>query len=747
MTIGRGRLAVVSILVTAAWVSAVHTQAAEGRRIRIEPGPEAQKRLQTALIEAEPGDVVELAAGRYDFTSTISLAIDGVTLRGAGADKTILSFDKLLPGTGGEGLLVTGNAFVLENLAVEDARGDAVKVTGADGVTLRGLRVEWTGGPKTTNGSYGLYPVLCKNVLVEQCVVRGSSDAGIYVGQSTNIIVRHNRASQNVAGIEIENSVSADVHDNELSDNASGLLIFALPDLVEKECRKCRAFKNRIVANNHENFAPKGNIVAQVPSGTGLMVMAGDEIEIFDNDLKDNQTANLAVISYLATRLDFTDPRYDPYCETIWVHDNRFQGGGDKPAGDLALLKVVLFRRTLPDMILDWSENAALHADGALPAELRTVFSDNGDADFARIDLAAQIPSPSKVSQDVAPYVGKHDPLPAVEIEPSAPIRQSPRRTVPQRLSQLGLFRGNGASQQPVEGVLPYDVNTPLFSDYTAKHRFVKLPPGEVAKYSPDGPFELPVGTRLVKTFAMPHDLRRPEGGERLLETRVLDNTAHGWTGVSYIWNDEQTEAFLALAGDTIDVEWVHTDGEKRRNNYLVPNVNQCRGCHATSAGMAPIGIQARHLNRSFDYGDVRENQLTHWSKVGVLAGAPQPELGPRVAAWDDPAAGLDERARAWLEINCAHCHQPGGNAQNSGLDLRLSQRDARKLGVLKPPVAAGTGSGGMQYDIVPGKPDKSIMMVRLQSTHPDVMMPELGKRLVPDEAVELIRQWIEAME
>jgi hypothetical protein len=161
---------------------------------------------------------------------------------------------------------------------------------------------------------------------------------------------------------------------------------------------------------------------------------------------------------------------------------------------------------------------------------------------------------------------------------------------------------------------------------------------------------------------------------------------------------------------------------------------------------MAPIGIKARHLNRSFDYGDAVENQLVHWTKTGALVDAPEPAKAPRAVAWDDTTADVDQRARTWLEINCAHCHQPGGNAQNSGLDLRLSQRDPTKLGVLKPPVAAGTGSGGMQYDVLPGKPDKSIMMVRLRSTHPDVMMPELGKRLVPEEAVELIRQWIAAM-
>lgn len=715
------------------------------RTVSIEPGPQAQKHLQTALIEAQAGDIVQIAAGHYDFTATISLDVAGVTIRGEGPDKTILSFKNLKQGTGGEGLLVTAGGFTLEDLAVEDAKGDAVKVTGADGVTFRRLRVEWTEGPKTTNGSYGLYPVLCRNVLVEDCTVRGSSDAGIYVGQSQNIIVRGNRAYQNVAGIEIENSVAADVYDNELTDNAAGLLIFTLPDLVEKQCRTCRAFKNHIANNNHENFAPKGNIVAQVPTGTGLMVMASDEIEIFDNDLQDNQTVNLTIISYLATHLDFTDKDFDPYCEKIWVHGNRFQGGGDKPAGELALLKVVLFRRTLPDMILDWSENESRHVDGSLPEELRSLFSDNGDADFARIDLAAKVPSPGKVSQELSPYIGQHEPLAPVEAEQPQIKASKSRPVAPNRLSAYGFFRGQAAEQQPAPGVIPYDVNTPLFSDYTTKHRFVKLPRG-TARYSADEVFDLPVGTQLVKTFAMPHDLRRPDQGERLLETRVLARGEDGWSGVTYLWNDEQTDAMLAVAGDTIDVEWTHIDGERRTNNYIVPNVNQCKGCHATSAGIAPIGIKARHLNRTFDYGGVVENQLEHWSKIGALTGAANADDAPRAVRWDDETAAINDRARVWLEINCAHCHQPGGNAQNSGLDLRLSQNDSRKLGILKPPVAAGTGSGGMQYDVLPGKPDRSIMMVRLRSTHPDIMMPELGKRLVPEEAVELVREWIAAM-
>lgn len=724
------------------------------RRIAIKPGRQAQRDLQTALIEAQPGDVVELAAGRYDFTATLSLDVPGVTVRGAGADKTILVFKDLLQGTGGEGLLVTADRFTLEDLAVEDARGDAVKVSGADGVTLRRVRVEWTGGPKPTNGSYGLYPVLCRNVLVEDCVVRGSSDAGIYVGQSKNIVVRRNRAYENVAGIEIENCIAADVYENELTNNAGGLLIFTLPDLVQKVGRQCRAFKNHIHHNNHENFAPKGNIVAQVPTGTGVMIMASDEAEIFDNDIADNQTVNLTAISYLVTRLKFTDAKYDPYCESIWVHDNRFHGGGDKPAGELALLRVLLLRTTLPDMVIDWSENPAKLVDGKLPEKLRTVFSDNGDADFARIDLTTNTPSLSKISKDIRPYVGQHSPLPAVKLAgQSGKLVAKPRPQPPRRLSEYGFFVGNGATQEPIEGVVPYDVNTPLFSDYTVKHRFVRLPQSQAAKYSSDGVFDLPVGTMIVKTFAMPHDLRHPAHGERLLETRILEHTPEGWTGLAYVWNDEQTEAELQVAGGALDVEWIHSDGTKRRNNYIVPNVNQCKGCHATSSGMAPIGIQARHLNRTFDYGAgeqeserTTENQLVHWSRVGALVGAPEARDAPKLVAWDDAKAPLEARARAWLEINCAHCHQPGGNAQNSGLNLRVSQSDRMKLGVLKPPVAAGTGSGGKQYDIVPGKPDDSILLYRMRSTHPDIMMPELGKRLVPEEAVELIRQWIAAM-
>ncbi|MEX0937444.1 MAG: SO2930 family diheme c-type cytochrome [Pirellulales bacterium] len=318
----------------------------------------------------------------------------------------------------------------------------------------------------------------------------------------------------------------------------------------------------------------------------------------------------------------------------------------------------------------------------------------------------------------------------------------------PTSLAEYGLFVGNGSTQQPTEGVIPYDVNSELFSDYAEKYRFIKLPPGGQAVYHPDEVFDLPVGTILAKTFAIPHDRRDLKQGERLIETRILMHREDGWVGLPYVWNENRTDAKLELAGGTVDVEWIHDDGQRLTNNYIVPNANQCKGCHKSGDRMIPIGPKARHLNRDFAYAGGIENQFQHWEKAGVLARAPAPADAPRLAVWDDPESGtLDERARAWLEINCAHCHHPDGPAANSGLDLMASQTNPTEFGVLKSPVAAGRGSGGLLYDIVPGKPDASILMLRIESTDPDIMMPELGKRLIHEEGVALVREWIAAME
>jgi uncharacterized repeat protein (TIGR03806 family) len=314
-------------------------------------------------------------------------------------------------------------------------------------------------------------------------------------------------------------------------------------------------------------------------------------------------------------------------------------------------------------------------------------------------------------------------------------------------LSAYGLFVGQARLQRPAEGVIPYDVNSALFSDYSHKHRFIKLPPHTSARYHPTQAFELPIGTILAKTFSYPRDAREPERGERLIETRIMKHEADGWVGLPYVWNDDQTDAHLKLAGGSAAVRWIDDDGAERSNSHMIPNANQCKGCHKQGAAIVPLGVNARQWNRDYAYSDGVENQLARWSRTRALRGVPPPAEIPRLAVWDDSASGsVEARARAWLEVNCAHCHNPHGPAGNSGLDLMAHQSEPVKYGVYKAPVAAGRGSGQLEYDIVPGHPDQSILVYRIASTEPQVMMPELGKRLVHTEGVALVRQWVTEM-
>jgi len=316
-----------------------------------------------------------------------------------------------------------------------------------------------------------------------------------------------------------------------------------------------------------------------------------------------------------------------------------------------------------------------------------------------------------------------------------------------QKLSEYGLFAGDGTTQEPAEGVIPYDLSSPLFTDYADKFRFVKMPAGTSAKYSADREFDFPVGTVIAKTFAYPADARDPKSPRRLLETRILKREKDGWVGLPYIWNKEQTDALLEVAGDTFDVQWIDTHGAERTNNYIVPNANQCKGCHKQGDDLVPLGPKARHLNRDFAYAHGSENQLAYWARTKALTGSPDPKEAPRLAVWNDPSTGtLDERARAWLEINCAHCHNPQGPARNSGLDLLAATVAPTQYGIYKTPVAAGRGSGGREYDIVPGDPERSILVFRMGSVDAGIMMPELGKRLVHEEGLALVREWIAAM-
>jgi uncharacterized repeat protein (TIGR03806 family) len=331
--------------------------------------------------------------------------------------------------------------------------------------------------------------------------------------------------------------------------------------------------------------------------------------------------------------------------------------------------------------------------------------------------------------------------------EEPGPVHFDPAAPPARQISEYYFFK-DAAHQIPNDGVIPYDINSPLFSDYTSKHRFVYLPQGAAAEYDPRDPFSFPVGSVLIKTFGYLHDIRDASKGERIIETRLLMHTSDGWVGQPYLWNADTTEATLKVAGTTVDVEWTHFDGATRTNNYIVPNSNQCKACHEQAGKLMPLGPKARNLNVDFAYTGGTENQLVHWSTLGILHGAPaDPAQAPRLAHWPDPSTGsLDARARAYLENNCMHCHNPKGPGNTTGLDLTFDQRDPLKFGVMKPPVAAGRGAGHAFFDLVPGKPDESILLFRLASTDPGIMMPELPRRLVDDEAVAMLREWILSM-
>ena len=292
----------------------------------------------------------------------------------------------------------------------------------------------------------------------------------------------------------------------------------------------------------------------------------------------------------------------------------------------------------------------------------------------------------------------------------------------------------------------PYDLNTPLFSDYAEKQRFLYLPPGTRVRYRSAGVFDFPVGATLVKTFAYPADFRRPNANVRKLETRLLIRKRAGWTATAYVWNEAQTEAMLKRAGARLDVSFIDAAGRTRQVDYAVPNQNQCKECHQLDKTLVPIGPRARNLNGDFAYPGGVENQLAHWRRTGLLTGASKASAAPRTARWDDPAEPLAARARAYLDANCAHCHQPRAIAGNSGLYLNLEETRGPAQGIGKRPVAAGRGSGDLEVSIEPGVPEASIIVHRMASTEPGVMMPELGRSLVHEEGLDLVRAYIKGM-
>ena len=377
---------------------------------------DVQKRYQTRLIMAENGSTVDLDEGTFTFTGSLSLEDKKrIVIRGKGIDKTVLSFKGQTDGA--EGLRVSNaDEIVIENLTVRDTKGDGIKTMNVKGITFRNVRVDWTGVPKAENGGYGLYPVQCDNVVIDGCVISGASDAGIYVGQSRGIVVKNNKAYHNVAGIEIENSRNAEVFDNEAYDNTGGILVFDLPDLVQKQGGNVRVFNNYVHDNNFPNFAPQGNIVASVSDGTGLLILAANGVEVFNNRFIHNQSIGTGVISYLITERPITDKAYYPFSTAISIHDNVYErnpGPASSRGRYGAIFKQILKNgQDVPHILYDGiADPATFDASGNPLPDKRICIRNNKNQSVVNLDAGRGF---KNVSLDSAPFDCQLAPLKAI---------------------------------------------------------------------------------------------------------------------------------------------------------------------------------------------------------------------------------------------------------------------------------------------------------------------------------------------
>jgi parallel beta-helix repeat protein len=352
--------------------------------------PEIQKQLQTKLIMAEDGETITLDEGVFTMKGTLSMeGKKKVTIRGGGIGKSVISFKGQT--SGAEGLRISNcENITLEDFSIQDAKGDCIKAMDVEGITFRRIRAEWTGKLSSKNGSYAIYPVLCGNVLIEESIARGASDAGIYVGQSSKIIVRNCKAFENVAGIEIENSIDAEVYNNEAYNNTGGILVFDLPDLKLKRGGNCKVYDNIIRENNQANFAPKGNIVAKVPQGTGILLLAATNVEVYNNKITNNRTIPTGIISYYITENPIRDSTYYPYPTTINIHDNVYSKEKKKATMKGRIGKLYRFKlkfgKNVPDIVYDGILDEAILVDKQYPSDKKICLSNNTGATYANID-------------------------------------------------------------------------------------------------------------------------------------------------------------------------------------------------------------------------------------------------------------------------------------------------------------------------------------------------------------------------
>ncbi|MCC6280490.1 MAG: right-handed parallel beta-helix repeat-containing protein [Saprospiraceae bacterium] len=368
---------------------------------------ELEKQIQTQLILAEDGAVIELPAGKIVLSNTLSLdAKRDIVIRGAGQDKTILSFKN--QSQGAEGIKITNaQNIVLEHFTVEDSKGDLIKTQSVKGLVFRDITARWTGKPKASNGSYALYPVQCQTVRIERCTAIGASDAGIYVGQSDSVWVTECVAKNNVAGIEIENTTNAWVWKNQAFANTGGILVFDLPDLLKKRGGHVKVYDNLIGRNNYKNFAPKGNIVGKVPPGTGVMILATNDVEIYQNKIWENKTASTAIMSYYITENPIKDTAYNPYPSNIYIHDNIYSEGKRMPTwkSKLGFIFWWKFGKKVPHILYDGIQNPEwVDTNGRLKAAYRICIRQNENGTFANIRADKLGLFKGKISKNIGPY-------------------------------------------------------------------------------------------------------------------------------------------------------------------------------------------------------------------------------------------------------------------------------------------------------------------------------------------------------
>ena len=314
-----------------------------------------------------------------------------------------------------------------------------------------------------------------------------------------------------------------------------------------------------------------------------------------------------------------------------------------------------------------------------------------------------------------------------------------------EKLSDYHFFKGTISELLPNDKVIPYDLITALFTDYAHKARFIWMPKGTTAKYVKDEVLDFPIGTVLIKNFFYENDETQPTKGRKIIETRLLINRPTGWDALAYVWNDAQTDAELSIVGENKKVDFKNKQGKEVHIDYSVPNKNQCKNCHNLNNVLMPIGPKVRYLNKDFKYADGNKNQLDKLVEAGYLSGFKKEEnIDNKIAdVFDENSGNLEARAKSYLEVNCAHCHRKEGSANTTGLYLLLSDKNPESWGFMKSPVAAGAASGDNLYDIVPGKPDESILVYRMTENDPEIRMPELGRSVQHTEAVEVIRKWI----